>query len=132
MLSNKKEKAIPDCLPPKYGTVNNINQNKNNTGRYTEMHDYVYTAKEEKKIGMDHDNRKRSLSFAAENNLPVINKMALMNKDNANFKNSQLNISDNFQYTQSFENNMCNLEKLFPENFLAFLFGENTLIVRDL
>ena len=90
-----------------------LKTNKLNIGRYSEMHDYTYTAEEEKKFGLDFD-RRRSISFAT-NNMDSKNKK---NISTIKLKNAaHINLSD-------LNNNDVVV------NYLASIFKEHTIIVR--
>lgn len=100
------------------------------SGRYTEMHDYTYTAEEERRLAVEIEDRKRSLSFAMDTNPQMLTVNVSPLKDlTAPKPLAHLNVSDTLQLTQSFENHIPQLEKIFPENYLANIFGENMIIV---
>jgi hypothetical protein len=96
------------------------------------MHDYTYTEEEERRMGLELDDRKRSLSFAIDNILPVIKINVSPQRDNTNPRfPAHLNVSDTLQLTQSYENALAHVdvEKILPENYLSSVFGENIIIV---
>ena len=119
-LSSKKNiisyQNSPDVMP--------LKTNKLNIGRYSEMHDYTYTAEEEKKFSLEFD-RRRSISFAT-NNLDSKNKK---NISTIKLKNAaHINLSDSFHLNHSNDINLNNNDVVV--NYLASIFKEHTIIVR--